>query len=136
MLTHIDFLNEQIIELDMKVAKRLSPFQKDLDRLDRIPGIAARTAEQILDEIGTDIASVSRVQPIYAHGLVLFQVTMKARANASPPKHVKATNISDPHSSKLLTPYEDLIMISVPNSGELQLPKEGNVQLLLLRTSS
>ncbi|MBT2289275.1 IS110 family transposase [Paenibacillus albidus] len=57
MLTHIDFLNEQIIELDMEVAKRLAPFQKDLDRLDSIPGIAARTAEQILAEIGTDIAS-------------------------------------------------------------------------------
>ncbi|PYY27527.1 IS110 family transposase [Paenibacillus illinoisensis] len=57
MLTHIDFLNEQIIELDMEVAKRLAPFQKDLDRLDSIPGIAARTAEQILAEIGTDIAA-------------------------------------------------------------------------------
>ena len=57
MLTHIDFLNEQIIELDMEVAKRLAPFQKDLDRLDSIPGIAARTTEQILAEIGTDIAS-------------------------------------------------------------------------------
>lgn len=57
MLTHIDFLSEQIIELDMEVAKRLAPFKKDLDRLDSIPGIAARTAEQILAEIGTDIAS-------------------------------------------------------------------------------
>lgn len=41
----------------MEVAKRLAPFQKDLDRLDSIPGIAARTAEQILSEIGTDIAA-------------------------------------------------------------------------------
>jgi transposase len=57
MLTHIDFLNEQIIELDMEVAKRLAPFKEDLERLDTIPGIALRTAEQILAEIGTDIAS-------------------------------------------------------------------------------
>ncbi|AFC28436.1 transposase IS116/IS110/IS902 family protein [Paenibacillus mucilaginosus 3016] len=57
MLTHIDFLNEQISELDMEVAKRLDPFQQDLDRLDTIPGVARRTAEQILAEIGTDIAS-------------------------------------------------------------------------------
>jgi transposase len=57
MLTHIDFLSEQITELDMEVAKRLDPFQQDLDRLDTIPGVARRTAEQILAEIGTDIAS-------------------------------------------------------------------------------
>ncbi|MGF7036096.1 transposase [Paenibacillus mucilaginosus] len=57
MLTHIDFLNEQITELDMEVAKRLDPFQQDLDRLDTIPGVARRTAEQILAEVGTDIAS-------------------------------------------------------------------------------
>jgi transposase len=55
MLTHIDFINEQIIELDTEVAKRLDPFQEQLDRLDTIPGIARRTAEQILAEIGTDV---------------------------------------------------------------------------------
>lgn len=38
MLTHVDFLNEQIVELDMEVAKRLAPFLQDLDRLDSIPG--------------------------------------------------------------------------------------------------
>ncbi|AFC28190.1 transposase IS116/IS110/IS902 family protein [Paenibacillus mucilaginosus 3016] len=30
MLTHIDFLNEQIIELDTEVAKRLDPFRRFL----------------------------------------------------------------------------------------------------------
>jgi transposase len=57
MLTHIDFLNEQITELDIEVAKRLDPFQQAIDRLDTIPGIARRTAEQILAEIGTDVGS-------------------------------------------------------------------------------
>jgi transposase len=57
MLTHIDFINEQIVELDTEVAKRLDPFQEQLDRLDTIPGIARRTAEQILAEIGTDVGS-------------------------------------------------------------------------------
>jgi transposase len=52
MLTHIDFLNEQIMGLDAEVAKRLDPFQQDLNRLDTIPRIAQRTAEQILAEIG------------------------------------------------------------------------------------
>ncbi|MGG4070881.1 IS110 family transposase [Bacillus tropicus] len=57
MLTHVDFLNEQITELDAEVAKRLAPFQEDIDRLDTIPGIARRTAEQILAEIGTNVGS-------------------------------------------------------------------------------
>ncbi|MEC0148918.1 IS110 family RNA-guided transposase, partial [Paenibacillus alginolyticus] len=57
MLTHVDFLNEQITELDAEVAKRLDPFQEDIDRLDTIPGIARRTAEQILAEIGTNVGS-------------------------------------------------------------------------------
>jgi transposase len=57
MLTHVDFLNEQIAELDMEVANRLAPFQQDIDRLDTIPGIARRTAEQILAEIWTNVGS-------------------------------------------------------------------------------
>jgi transposase len=57
MLTHVDFLNEQITELDAEVAGRLDPFQEDIDRLDTIPGIARRTAEQILAEIGTNVGS-------------------------------------------------------------------------------
>jgi transposase len=44
-------------ELDMEVAKRLDPFQQDIERLDTIPGIGRRTAEQILAEVGTDVAS-------------------------------------------------------------------------------
>ncbi|TCM84862.1 transposase, partial [Paenibacillus sp. BK033] len=57
MLTHVDFLNEQILELDTEVAKRLDPFQQDIERLDTIPGIGRRTAEQILAEVGTDVGS-------------------------------------------------------------------------------
>jgi transposase len=57
MLIHIDFLNEQIVELDLEVAKRLDPFQQDIERLDTIPGIGRRTAEQILAEVGTDVGS-------------------------------------------------------------------------------
>jgi transposase len=57
MLTHVDFLNEQILELDTEVAKRLDPFQRDIERLDTVPGIGRRTAEQILAEVGTDVGS-------------------------------------------------------------------------------
>jgi transposase len=55
ILKHIDFLTEQIEMLDQEVAERVSSHQEDVERLDSIPGIATRMAEQILSEIGTDI---------------------------------------------------------------------------------
>lgn len=55
ILTHIDFLTEQIDMLDQEVARRVSSYQEDIERLDSIPGISTRMAEQILAEIGSDI---------------------------------------------------------------------------------
>jgi transposase len=55
ILNHIDFLTEQIELLDQEVTARVKSYQEDIDRLDSIPGIATRMAEQILAEIGTDI---------------------------------------------------------------------------------
>lgn len=55
MIAHIDFVNEQIEAMDQEVAQRLAPFQEDLERIDTIPGVAKRTAEQIMAEIGTDV---------------------------------------------------------------------------------
>jgi transposase len=46
---------EQIEMLDQEVAKRVSSYQEDIERLDSIPGIATRVAEQILAELGTNI---------------------------------------------------------------------------------
>ncbi|MFD2614589.1 IS110 family transposase [Paenibacillus gansuensis] len=57
ILNHIDFLTEHIDMLDQEVARRVSPYQEDIERLDSIPGISTRMAEQILAEIGTDIKS-------------------------------------------------------------------------------
>ncbi|KAA0542151.1 IS110 family transposase [Bacillus sp. BGMRC 2118] len=57
ILTHIDFLTEQIVLLDKEIAERVSKYQEDIERLDSIPGIATRMAEQILAEIGPDVGS-------------------------------------------------------------------------------
>jgi len=46
ILTHIDFLSEQIDRLDQEVAQRVSSYQEDIERLDSIPGISTRMAEQ------------------------------------------------------------------------------------------
>ncbi len=55
ILTHIDFLSEQIEILNQEVAARLTSSQEDIERLDSIPGISTRMAEQILAEIGTNV---------------------------------------------------------------------------------
>ncbi|WHY93274.1 IS110 family transposase [Neobacillus cucumis] len=57
ILTHIDFLSEQIEILDQEIAQRVNSYQDDIERLDSIPGIATRMAEQILAEIGTDVGN-------------------------------------------------------------------------------
>ncbi|MGQ7889174.1 IS110 family transposase [Paenibacillus sp. WC2504] len=55
ILAHIDFLTEQIEMLDQEVSQRVISNQEDIERLDSIPGIATRMAEQILAEIETNI---------------------------------------------------------------------------------
>lgn len=55
ILGHIDFFTQQIELLDQEVAKRLVPQEEDIERLDSIPGIARRMAEQILSEVGTNV---------------------------------------------------------------------------------
>lgn len=54
-LNHIEFLDQQIIELDQEIEARLHPFELELELLDSIPGVGRRTAEDILAEIGTDM---------------------------------------------------------------------------------
>jgi transposase len=54
-LAHIDYLDEAIDHLSAEVAQRLAPFVSTLERLDAIPGIARRTAEIVLAEIGPDV---------------------------------------------------------------------------------
>ncbi|MEH7014607.1 transposase [Neobacillus niacini] len=55
ILTHIDFITDQIEKLDKEIQKRMSSYQEDFERLDSIPGVATRMAEQILAENGTDV---------------------------------------------------------------------------------
>jgi transposase len=54
-LAHIDYLDEVIEQLNAEVAQRLAPFASTIERLDAIPGIARRTAEIVLAEIGPDV---------------------------------------------------------------------------------
>ncbi len=55
-LRHRDFLDAEIAQLDQEVAARLDPFQEALERLDEIPGVGRRCAQDILAEVGTDVS--------------------------------------------------------------------------------
>jgi transposase len=52
----LESLEAEIATLDEEVAERMRPFQVALERLDEIPGIGRRAAEQILAETGTDLS--------------------------------------------------------------------------------
>jgi transposase len=55
-LRHLDFLTDEIGRLSTEIAERLHPHEAVLDRLDAIPGVGRRVAEQVLAEIGPDVA--------------------------------------------------------------------------------
>ncbi len=54
-LAHIDALDEAIDRVSEEIAKRTRPFAEPIALLDTIPGIAQRTAEVMVAEIGTDM---------------------------------------------------------------------------------
>jgi transposase len=55
-LRHIAFLDESIAALDAEVAQRLRPFEDILTRLDTIPGIGRRSAEDLVAAVGLDMS--------------------------------------------------------------------------------
>jgi transposase len=55
-LCHIDFLEEQIAQLDHEIEERLRPFEQHVEHLDSIPGVGIRTAQEIVAAIGTDMS--------------------------------------------------------------------------------
>lgn len=54
-LRHVASLTEDIARLDAEIDERLRPFADAITRLDTIPGVGKRTAEDILAAIGTDM---------------------------------------------------------------------------------
>ena len=61
-LARIDELEGHIGALSAEVAARLRPFQAALERLDTIPGVNARIAEQIVAELGGDLSRFPTAQ--------------------------------------------------------------------------
>jgi len=57
ILTHIDFLDEQIQRISDAIEEQLAPFSAAVDLLCTTPGVRRRTAENILAEIGVDMCT-------------------------------------------------------------------------------
>jgi len=55
LLTHLEFLEQQIKAFDDRIAEATAPMATQVDHLDTIPGVARRSAEQILAELGDDM---------------------------------------------------------------------------------
>jgi transposase len=55
-LAHLDDLDGLIAELDEEVDRRLIPFAEEVALLDTIPGVGPRTAEELVAEIGVNMA--------------------------------------------------------------------------------
>lgn len=56
LLRQLDFLDVEIKTLDDKVTKQLAAKDELIERLDAIPGVGRRVAEEVLAEIGTDMS--------------------------------------------------------------------------------
>jgi transposase len=55
-LSHIDFLDEAIAQLDRQIAEQMRPFESAIAAWDSLPGINRRIAEIVIAEIGPDLA--------------------------------------------------------------------------------
>lgn len=55
LLAHLEFLEQQIGEFDRRIAEATTPMTTHLEHLDTIPGVARRSAEQIIAELGDDM---------------------------------------------------------------------------------
>jgi transposase len=56
LLGHIDYLDETIEELSGEIEERIRPFGREVELLCTIPGVAQRTAEVIVAELGPDMS--------------------------------------------------------------------------------
>lgn len=54
-LRQLDFLDSEVVQLNQEVEERMRPFEGVLWRLDTIPGIGRRAAEEIIAEVGVDV---------------------------------------------------------------------------------
>ncbi len=55
-LAHIDFLDDAIEQANAEIHERMRPYEEELNRLDTIPGVGRKAAEEIIAQIGVDMS--------------------------------------------------------------------------------
>jgi transposase len=55
LLAHLDYLDETIATLSQRIEEVIAPFADEVARLDTIHGVAQRTAEVLIAELGVDM---------------------------------------------------------------------------------
>jgi transposase len=55
LLAHIEYLDETVAQLTAEIEERMRPFERQRELLCTIPGVAERTAEVIIAELGPDV---------------------------------------------------------------------------------
>ena len=55
-LDHMQYVEKQILRLDEEIDRHLAPYQKQMELLQTIPGIAKTASEEVLAEIGPDMS--------------------------------------------------------------------------------
>jgi transposase len=56
LLRQLDFVDEETDRANVEIEMRMRPFEQALQRIDSIPGIGRRSAEDLLGEIGQDMS--------------------------------------------------------------------------------
>jgi transposase len=56
LLAHLEYLDETVAELTREIEQRMRPFERQRELLCSIPGVADRTAEVIVAELGPDVS--------------------------------------------------------------------------------
>src|SRR6266478_5991374 len=78
----LESLETEIAALDEEVAQRMRPFQVALERLDEIPGLGLRAAQQVLVETGVDMGRFM-TQPTSSPGPACVRATTSRRESAA-----------------------------------------------------
>ncbi|HXJ79316.1 MAG TPA: IS110 family transposase, partial [Candidatus Methylomirabilis sp.] len=64
LLAHVDYLDEAITTVSAEIEARLAPFATALAQLDTIHGVATRTAEVLIAELGVDMTRFPSDRPL------------------------------------------------------------------------
>jgi transposase len=62
LMDHRDYLDRQIGAFEQRIEELMRPFAQQIQRLETIPGVGTRTAQNVLAEIGTDMSRFPTAQ--------------------------------------------------------------------------